>query len=84
MVKMSLYLITYHIIKMYGGVGVHPNKFLTSVLDGGMEVGGQLFTLATGKAQPSYWTGCWMGSRVNLDAKEKRTLSCSCQELNSD
>jgi hypothetical protein len=54
-----------------------------------MEVSGQLYTVAAlplGKepAPATYWIGGWMGPRAALDAVEKKTIFCSCHELNPD
>jgi hypothetical protein len=57
-----------------------------------MEVGGQLKAPPGlpppfpegGKASGAHWMGGWERPRTDLDAVEKRKMSCLSRELNSD
>jgi hypothetical protein len=83
-VKFSLSLIKHHGMKTYRGVEVQPHTFLTSALHGHH---GQLhaWLLETQGIPPStQWVGHWASQRADLDVVEKRKISCSCLESNSN
>jgi hypothetical protein len=52
-----------------------------------MELGGQLYALATSlpRREPrTHWIGGWVGPRVNVDAMEKRKISYPRRESKLD
>jgi hypothetical protein len=66
---------------MWGSGGIAPS-FLTSALDGGEWSASRPCRFAPGKGAPvTHWIGNWVGSRVGLDAVEKRK-NLHCRESN--
>jgi hypothetical protein len=61
-------------MKAYGGVEA-------STLDGG---GWVSFTSLGGRGPGTHWIGGWVGPTADLDAVEKKEISCLCSGSNPD
>jgi len=63
------------------------HAFLTSVLDGGGLLSGQLHASAAlpprESAPGTYWIGIWVGRRASMDAVVKRKIPCAFRDSNA-
>jgi hypothetical protein len=75
------YLIKYHATKMYGGVELLLQVFLTLTLDGDEWLASRPGRFTPGKER-TYWIRWWVGSRAGMDEAAKKENPCPYRESN--